>query len=61
MYEQAYEQGTIIQNYLVLEEGVMPRPELWDKYVINQYFRPKGLHSYPKVEKLSESEQLFPL
>ena len=37
----------------------MPRPEKWNKYVINTYVRPKGLHATRKVEKLSESEQIF--
>lgn len=37
----------------------MPRPEKWNKYVVNSYVRPKGLHALKKQEKLSESEQIF--
>ena len=38
---------------------IMPRPEKWDKYVINSYVRPKGLHAVKRTEKLSESESMF--
>ena len=37
----------------------MPRPEKWDKYIINSYVRPKGLQAVKKTQKLSESEKLF--
>lgn len=41
------------------QELIMPRPEVWDRYVVNSYVRPKGLHAMKRKTKLSESEKIF--